>query len=120
MSKGNEVVIILAKCGENHNTYGMRVENAGENEWLATWAFPVKESSVKREGYDKTTVNGNIAFLEEYPGCPFCGSKALTVCSCGHLNCTILKNGVFTCEWCGIQGQIGRYGGEGIIAGMDA
>lgn len=119
MSEFKEAVIVLAKCGESHKTYGMRVEKHGKDNWLVTWAFPIKESSAKREGYDKTTVKGNIQFADDYPGCPFCGGTQLTVCSCGHLSCTIVKNGVFTCEWCGTQGQIGAYGGEAIAAGMD-
>lgn len=119
MNEFKEAVIVLAKCGENHKTYGMRVEKHGNDNWLVTWAFPIKESSAKREGYDKTTIRGNIRFSDDYPGCPFCGGTQLTVCSCGHLGCTIVKNGVVTCEWCRTQGQIGSYGGEAISAGMD-
>ena len=119
MSKVNEAVIVLAKCGETHKTYGMRVEKIGKDNWLVTWAFPIKETAAKREGYDKTTVKGAIVFSDEYPGCPYCGGKELTLCSCGHLNCTVIKNGVFTCEWCGTQGQLGAYTGEAITAGID-
>lgn len=119
MSKVNEAVIVLAKCGDRHKTYGMRVEKTGKDQWLVTWAFPIKESAAKREGYDKTTVRGSIVFSDDYPGCPYCGRKELTLCSCGHLNCTVTSNGVFTCEWCGTQGQLGAYTGEAITAGMD-
>lgn len=76
-----------------------------------TWAFPIKESSAKHEGYDPSSVSGNIIFADEYPGCPYCGGRNMTVCSCGHLNCTIVTNGVFTCEWCGTQGTNGDYTG---------
>ena len=119
MSKVNEAVIVLAKCGDSHKTYGMRVEKTGKNQWLVTWAFPIKETSAKREGYDKTTVKGNIVFSNDYPGCPYCGRKEQTLCPCGHLNCTILINGIFTCDWCGTKGVIGDYSGESITAGMD-
>lgn len=119
MSEFKEAVIVLAKCGQSHKTYGMRAEGRGRDNWLVTWAFPIKESSAKREGYDKTTIKGNIQFTDDYPGCPFCGGTELTVCSCGHLGCSIVKNGVYTCEWCGTQGQIGAYSGEAIAAGMD-
>lgn len=119
MRETKEAVVVLAKCGETRKTYGMRVERVNQNHWLVTWAFPIKESAAKREGYDKTTVRGTIDFSPEYPGCPYCGGSALTLCSCGHLNCTIIRNGIFTCEWCGTQGQLGAYTGEAISAGMD-
>lgn len=38
-----------------------------------------------------------IQFADEYPGCPYGGGTQLTLCSCGHSSCTILKNGFFTC-----------------------
>jgi len=119
MGKTNEAVIILAKCGKIHKTYGLRVEKIGNDKWLVTWAFPINDSLAKREGYDKTTIKGSIIFTPEYPGCPYCGGAGWTVCSCGHLSCTILNHGFFTCEWCGSHGQIGAYTGEGIKAGMD-
>ena len=119
MDKFNEAVVVLAKCGNSHKTYVLRVEKTGRDKWLVTWAFPIKDAAAQREGYDKTTVKGNIEFDCNYPGCPYCGGHQMTLCSCGHLNCTVLHNGAFTCEWCGTQGQIGDYTGEAITAGMD-
>lgn len=120
MNEFNEAVIVLAKCGRFHKIYGMRAEKISRDHWMITWAFPIKESSAKREGYDKTTIKGQIEFSEEYPGCPYCGGHHLTLCSCGHLGCTITNNGTYVCEWCGVTGQIGSYTGEAIVAGMDA
>lgn len=120
MSEFPEAVIVLAKCPQAHKTYGMRVEKQRPDGWKITWAFPIKESAARREGYDKTTIRGNIAFSGEYPGCPYCKQTAVTLCSCGRLNCTHLNDGVFTCEWCGTRGAIGSYSGETIVAGMDA
>lgn len=119
MKEMNEAVVVLAKCREAHKTYGIRAERTGGNQWCLTWAFPIKESSAKREGYDKTSIGGKIECGPDYPGCPYCGQKNFTVCSCGHLNCTILKNGLFTCEWCGAQGTIEDYSGQAIKAGGD-
>ena len=119
MNEFNEAVVVLAKCREGHKTYGIRTERTGNDRWLATWAFPIKESSAKREKYDKTSIKGDILFSKEYPGCPYCGGYGLTLCTCGHLSCTILENSVFTCEWCGAQGRIGDYTGEAITAGID-
>ena len=119
MREFNEAVVLIAKCGERHKTYGMRMEKTERDRWRATWAFPIRESSAKREGYDKTQVKGNLSFAEDYPGCPYCGGQRVTLCSCGHLSCTILKNHIFTCEWCKSQGRIGTYNGEAITAGTD-
>ena len=111
--------MVLAKCGESHRSYGIRVEKTGTDCWLVTWAFPIKETSAKREGYDRVQIKGNIHFSDEYPGCPYCSGHSLTVCSCGRLSCTILRNNIFTCEWCGTEGQISDYTGEVISAGID-
>ena len=119
MEHGKEAVVVLCKCGEVHKTYGIRAEKNGQNNWTFTWAFPIKELTSKREGYDQASVKGSISFADDYPGCPYCGGKNCTVCSCGHLSCTILKNKAFTCEWCGVQGTVEAYTGEAISAGSD-
>lgn len=119
MTECNEAVVVLCKCGEHHKTYGIRMEKRGRDDWVCTWAFPIKEDAAKREGYDNSFVQGNISFTEEYPGCPYCGRDGWTVCSCGHLSCTIVEDGSFTCEWCGDQGPIGDYTGEAIAASID-
>lgn len=115
----NEAVVVLCRCGTVHKTYGIRAEKVGHNKWRFTWAFPIRESSAKHEGYDKTNIGGSISCTDEYPGCPYCAEKNFVVCSCGHICCTVLKNGIFTCDWCGAQGTIGDYTGEVIMAGTD-
>lgn len=119
MHEEQEAVVVLSKCGEVHRAYGIRAAKIRPQKWSFTWAFPIKEASAKREGYDKTSIGGEISFADEYPGCPYCGQRGFTVCSCGHLNCTVLKNGIFTCEWCGQQGTLEDYTGGAITAGMD-
>ena len=118
MSENAEAVVILCKCGKNHKTFGIRTEK-NNKKWMMTWAFPIKESTGKREGYDKVSVSGDISMTSEYPGCPYCGQRSLTVCSCGHLCCTITRGNVFTCEWCGSRGEIRDYTGQAIKAGND-
>ena len=117
----NEAVIVLCKCTTNHKTYGMRAEKVGRNHWNLNWAFPIKEAAAKREGYDKTSIGGDIEYDAEYPGCPYCGVAGFARCGgCGHLTCNNFAFGIATCEWCGTQGTIGAYNGEKITAGMDA
>ena len=110
MSEFKEAVVLIAKCGESHKSYGIRMEKTGTDRWLTTWAFPIKDSSAKREGYDKIQVKGDISFSDDYPGCPYCGGHGLTLCPCGHLSCTIMRSNVFTCEWCGMQGDWKLFG----------
>ena len=68
MSEFKEAVVLIAKCGESHKSYGIRMEKTGADRWLTTWAFPIKDSSAKREGYDKIQVKGDISFSDDYPG----------------------------------------------------
>ena len=35
MSDFNEAVVLIAKCGERHKTYGMRLEKTGHDRWLS-------------------------------------------------------------------------------------
>lgn len=84
VSEFKEAVVLIAKCGESHKSYGIRMEKTGADRWLTTWAFPIKDSSAKREGYDKIQVKGDISFSDDYPGCPYCGRHGLTLCPCGH------------------------------------
>lgn len=117
----NEAVIVMCKCPQTHKTFGMRAERKATNHWWINWAFPIKESAAQREGYDKTSVSGNLDFADEYPGCPYCGSHSYIVCgSCSRLSCQVIHNGQTTCAWCGFTGQVVDYTGEKITAGQDA
>ncbi len=114
-----EARIGLCKCREGKRMYGIRFEKK-ERGWKMTWAFPIKESVAKREGYGDTKIVGDIEVPEEYPGCPYCGSKYFVVCGCGKLTCNNFPMGQFKCEWCGAAGTLGNYDGSGFKAGNDA
>ena len=117
MDETNKAVVIVSKCGEAHKTYGIRAEKK-EGGWSLTWAFPIKEATANREGYDETSIGGgNISLSEEYPGCPYCGRKAIVVCTCGRVGCQILKRRRYTCEWCGEKSFIVSYSGTSIRSG---
>ena len=115
----HEATVAVCKCKETHKSYGVRFEKVSEGHWKYTWAFPIKESTAKREGYDATIIKGNIEPDIDYPGCPYCGSKYFVVCECGKLNCNIYNGGAFKCEWCGLTGTIVAYEGTGIKSGGD-
>lgn len=114
-----EATVALCKCKETHKIFGVRFEKVAQDHWKYTWAFPMKESTAKREGYDVTLIDGQIEPDIDYPGCPYCGSKHFVVCECGKLNCKVSSGNTFTCEWCGMSGTLTPYGGEGIQSGGD-
>lgn len=121
MTEKMEARIALCKCKEGKKAYGVRFEKFG-NGWKYTWAFPVREESAKREGYDETKILGDISPDAAYPGCPFCRAKSFVICSCGKLNCNNVNtpNARFTCEWCGASGVLSSgYDGSGFGSGGD-
>lgn len=92
--------VILAKCRTDRQMYGIRVEERG-GDWIRTWAFPIKEELAVQEGFDKVNINGSFTATEDYPGCPYCGTRNFFVCGrCGKLNCWSGEE-FTTCRWCG-------------------
>lgn len=122
MNNVNDAVIVLSKCVKTHRTFGIRAEKISRNHWTFTWAFPIKEASAQREGYDRTTVNGEIDFSDEYPGCPYCGDDSgFILCPrCNKISCGYESERIWPCDWCGnVASGISDYTGEDIRAGMD-
>lgn len=62
----------IAKCPATGNIYGVRVEEKADKKWWATWAFPIKPETAKREGYTTNQFPPDILYEKEYPGCPYC------------------------------------------------
>ena len=115
-----EAVIALCKCGKSKKTYGIRFERIGTNRWKYTWAFPIKEEAARREGYTETTINGEIEPDLKYPGCPYCGRADLVICSCNKLGCLITSTGnMYTCDWCGMTGELTYVDNVSIKTGGD-
>src|SRR5215510_4505669 len=106
--------ILLTKCGKNNKTYGIRIEQQG-NDWVSTWAFSIDEDKAKREGFDKTKITGAFCPIDGYPGCPYCGTYELLQCGCGKMVCyndaitkgktSKAENMSFKCPWCGVLVQ---------------
>ena len=113
-----EAVVVLSKCPQAHRIYGIRAEKAAQNHWRLTWAFPVKELSAKRESYDRASISGQMEWGPKYPGCPYCGTGGLIICSCGHVYCSnVREDGTSICPWCERGGRITSGGGEGRSGG---
>ncbi len=79
-------VIVLAKCMNKHNAFGIRLEEHEPGIWVATWAFPINESVSHKEKYYNNKILGTIQFDESYPGCPYCKSTGFILCG----NCNIV------------------------------
>lgn len=96
-----EAEVILAKCPKNNRTYGMRTQKMSDGDWWRTWAFPINEKKAHNEGYDITEVKGGLNPMEEYPGCPYCGTKGFVQCGrCRKLSCYNGEEQI-VCKWCG-------------------
>ena len=100
------VVILLARCRVNRQPFGVRYEEKTPGRWQASWAFAIPEDRAKREGYDRTVLEGSFDYEKDYPGCPHCFARRLVKCSCGHIFCYDGKGGRLTCPWCGKSGEI--------------
>jgi hypothetical protein len=97
--------VIMAKCSQNKKSFGMRIEERG-GDWVRTWAFPIDDYKAKREGFDANTVTGSMNSVDDYPGCPHCGSIGFVQCVCGKIGCDSgIRNNAdgaeYTCPWCG-------------------
>lgn len=93
--------VILIRCSRNKSVFGARTQQMNDDDWWRTWAFAIDEDRANREGYDLETVKGNLYCTDEYPGCPYCGTKSFVQCNkCGKLTCW---NGetILDCQWCG-------------------
>lgn len=113
-----EAAVVLCKCNYSNKTYGVRFEKRNGN-WIYNWAFPIKESSGKREGYDRSFIKGQIHPTEDYPGCPYCGATGFIICGCGKMSCYKGELETFTCKWCGKTSRIGVYDGSGFSSQED-
>lgn len=101
------VVIVLARCRHSRQPFGVRFEEFRPGAWVADWAFPIKESAARREGYDRATIEGGFAYDPDYPGCPSCFARRLVKCrNCGQVMCYDGKEGVLTCPNCGASGRV--------------
>lgn len=96
-----EANVILMRCARVSKSYGVRIQLMEDGDWYRTWAFPINEKAARVEGFDKTPIRGNLFVIDEYPGCPYCGTKDFVQCGkCSKLTC---YNGEesYKCQWCG-------------------
>lgn len=120
MTKMKVATVVLCRCPEGKKTYGVRFEKIQAGRWKYTWAFPLREVSAKREGYDDITVDGSIEADQTYPGCPYCGTGGFVICGCGKLTCFIGEGEQYSCAWCGaLFDHLTAYDGSGFCGSND-
>lgn len=106
MSKLPDVVIVMARCSQTGNSFGIRMEQKLPRIWLADWAFPLKEKTAHKEGYGRTEIKGIFGFDGRYPGCPYCQAPGLFRCH-DHNACWDGKTRKVTCPWCNEMIELG-------------
>ena len=100
-----EATVAACRCAKNGGLFGVRFEKRN-NTWVYNWAFRLSEAAAQHEGYDDIEIRGRVVLDSDYPGCPYCKTKSLLVCSCGKLNCYDGKSRTTTCRWCGASGIV--------------
>lgn len=103
-----KAAVVMAKCSHHtHKSFGIRLEEKLTGQWFADWAFAIKESAVKREGYDHSEIRGTFALDTTYPGCPFCEKSSIVRCCCGGVSCwNENEEGNSSCAWCGTKVKV--------------
>ena len=118
MERMPNVVIVLARCMQFGQDFGIRFEEVEPRNWIGNWAFPIREDLAKRESYDRSTVSGSMQFSDDYPGCPSCHACSIFRCKCGGVACWDGVTGWITCPWCHNSGEL-RGTIESLSAGLD-
>jgi len=69
------VAVGIAKCPNTKKIYGVRVEERRPKHWYATWAFPIKPETARREGYEENDFPSDLMYDSTFPGCPYCHKR---------------------------------------------
>lgn len=96
---------IMAVCEETKQPFGITVDKISQRQYKFVWAFKIDKEKAHREGYDTQTVTGSVTLDDNYPGCPYCGSKQFYICSCGKIVCYHGQR-TATCPSCGRTGEL--------------
>jgi len=99
------VVIVMGRRSLSRQGYCIRFERRGGGKWAATWAFAIQDSVARREGYERSTMNGSFIFDDAFPGCPYCRSHSFFSCNCGQLGCWDGSSRAIVCPSCGQAGE---------------
>ena len=96
-----EATVIVARCKQTKQPFGIRMEKMSDGAWHCTWAFKITDKAVSHEKYEDTMISGRVELDPEYPGCPYCGGSSWFKCNCNDkITCWNGESKV-TCAWCG-------------------
>lgn len=116
-------VVLHGRCQTTKNDYlvkfakrtGRESEREGYNSSIfrLLGAYPIdKESYAAFSAGHKTRIN--TMNLMGVPTCPCCGNQhGVVVCECGGIFCVGDETNI-ECPWCGMQGELGSGGPEGM------
>jgi hypothetical protein len=99
--------VVMARCSQSGQGFGIRFEEQGRGRWIADWAFAAQETPAKsqrkkkRKGDDGGEISGVFEFDAAYPGCPHCHAPSIFQCVCGKVACWDGESHAVTCPWCG-------------------
>ena len=108
MADSPKVLIVLGRCQQRKDLFGMRVEMLEHGRWAANWAFAIREQAAHRERYDSNTITGSIEIAAAYPGCPTCEAKSFFACgACKKVGCWDRQALSVACPWCDHRAELG-------------
>ena len=93
--------VVMARCSQSQQGFGIRFEEQGRGRWVADWAFAIKETPARSASYDRGEITGAFEFDAAYPGCPHCHAPSIFQCVCGQVACWDGESHAVTCPWCG-------------------
>ena len=100
-SVAEEEGVVMARCSQTQQGFGIRFEEQGRGRWVADWAFATKETQARSASYDRGEITGAFEFDAAYPGCPHCRAPSIFQCVCGQVACWDGESHAVTCPWCG-------------------
>lgn len=119
-------VVLLCKCQTTKQNYLVKyaklhgVAAMGELGQNCSLFRLVNAYSIDEEVYMALSGEGaigcriNSAEMHGIPVCPCCGNRiGLVVCECGNVFC-VDNEPKNTCPWCGLEGELGSAGVEGV------
>lgn len=97
-----DITIVPAYCQRSHeHLFGIRTEKM-DGVWVMNWAFKMTPRHAANEKYLNNSIGGQIAIANEYPGCPYCGTKGFYQCpNCSKIVCCETTETQVTCPSCG-------------------
>ncbi|HZT83028.1 MAG TPA: hypothetical protein VFA26_22550 [Gemmataceae bacterium] len=110
---GAGALMVRARCGRHGGEFAILVRKDAAGAWSPRRVFKRSEGH-PGSGYAARALQGAFAIGGDYPGCPYCGNRALCHCArCGYSTCLggAVKKGdgrlAITCGHCGRGGRTG-------------